>query len=609
MVIALAMAILVIVVWLIPFGIALDSPDRSGLGAPPPSRVASASQATKPDEPGAGRHPSTVAAVDSEFTITCIDEVGAAAPFAELAFRGPGVDFHRVADEVGRSAGQFSAEVLYIYARSKDGGACASDTIRRSRPEDRTKTIRLVSSASVSVTVRDALGHATAGCRVELAIAGVSAEARGIPKRPDPVVTDTNGSARFLVDGFGYYTAMAKGPLGHDSTRAQVQVRPGVTTEVEVYIGLDIRIGGRVVDRSGQPVVGARVVAQRHRVFLGQCEQRTAGTGSRGEFEIALPGPGRYSVAAVHDGFALVAAVECQADFVESPKDLTLVMAPAERLAGRVLDRVGSPVSGVPVRMEIAPSGDPVSPATELATMLMGTDPKLLLAKSGVDGRFEFSRAPAFCGKLVLATEAVVDGMAVVGRAEIDFGADGVQGDIVLPVDCLVGHAGRNDVAIVGGQGLHRVVLCKRSGPGWVAGCQQVAEVVPGGTCTLDGAVVTGAVLVVGDGLGRVVQGGDLIRCLQEKRLEALPVGKCTVHLAGVVDSVAWLATAKVIANRVDGVPLPEHTLVRVGLRDHSLQWPMPGQYVVTVLDGWRVRGCGLVEVGASDTTVNVLCQ
>ena len=115
-------------------------------------------------------------------------------------------------------------------------------------------------------------------------------------------------------------------------------------------------VRGRVVDRSGDPIPGARVAAfpvSIERAFDPAAE-RTVTTGADGAFEVAgLEGPAPYVVAAQAHGFA--PRTRCG---VRPPGDVTIVLGACATLEGRVLGPADAPVAGARVRVSgVLPGG------------------------------------------------------------------------------------------------------------------------------------------------------------------------------------------------------------------------------------------------------------
>lgn len=128
---------------------------------------------------------------------------------------------------------------------------------------------------------------------------------------------------------------------------ADVAIRPG-RQEATFRWGAGLRITGKVTDKGGRPVAGARVSA---------FEGFAAGNGVKTDLE------GRYALeAGFVEGatFVLVEAdgyVQVEASPTERPKDgvtevvVDVTLEQAAVLSGRVVDPLGTPVAGARVRL------------------------------------------------------------------------------------------------------------------------------------------------------------------------------------------------------------------------------------------------------------------
>lgn len=121
--------------------------------------------------------------------------------------------------------------------------------------------------------------------------------------------------------------------------------------EAQAAAGLLVAAGGRVQDASGRAAAGALVAARCLDPPSAE-EPRPRGiaegrTDSEGRFRLLLPAPGRYTLEAVHLE-AGRAALEVGLARGAAVPALLLVLEPAARLEGRVLDRgSGAPLAAV----------------------------------------------------------------------------------------------------------------------------------------------------------------------------------------------------------------------------------------------------------------------
>jgi protocatechuate 3,4-dioxygenase beta subunit len=171
---------------------------------------------------------------------------------------------------------------------------------------------------------------------------------------------------------------------------AQLASRRGSTFALARAAGLR----GKVVDPQGRPLPGAAVVAVAERA-LGERAfapsdpvTERALSGPQGQFELRLLHPGQgYEVRASRPGAFPAAGRVTAGDPAAQPCALTLVLAPARPVRGKVQDPAGRPIADAEVvlRPALRPG---LSPAP-------GADAEGTTARSDAKGLFAVAEAPA----------------------------------------------------------------------------------------------------------------------------------------------------------------------------------------------------------------------
>jgi protocatechuate 3,4-dioxygenase beta subunit len=188
------------------------------------------------------------------------------------------------------------------------------------------------------------------------AIRGVVTDAAGRPA--SGAVVRCAGSA-VLAGADGHYKIAGLPPglqtleatWRTDFTASQSAVRVAVANEAEVALRLarGAVIAGTVVDETTRrPIAGASVSATD--ADYGPL-RRTARTDARGRYRIAGLGSRSYSVGVAKPGYLPTSIVGIAAA-IGAPPAVNVALAPAARLAGRVLDQNGGPVPGARVAVD-----------------------------------------------------------------------------------------------------------------------------------------------------------------------------------------------------------------------------------------------------------------
>jgi protocatechuate 3,4-dioxygenase beta subunit len=205
--------------------------------------------------------------------------------------------------------------------------------------------LRVRSGESIRVLVQDELGSPVEGARVTargsagilLSVAGVTGEDGG---------ADLSGFPKNATIAFD---VKAKGFLPAHETSLDLEASPFV-----VKLARGAAIAGTVRDTDGQPVERAEVGVMGEKSDGPRVEHADAG----GAFVFDGVDDGTWRVTARAPGFAPSEPAEVEIRDHRSAADVTLTLAPAQGLSGRVVDGAGTPVAGARVRLVQSPPSD-----------------------------------------------------------------------------------------------------------------------------------------------------------------------------------------------------------------------------------------------------------
>ncbi|HEU4395929.1 MAG TPA: carboxypeptidase regulatory-like domain-containing protein, partial [Planctomycetota bacterium] len=190
-----------------------------------------------------------------------------------------------------------------------------------------------------------------------------------------PVAAD--GS--FRIDGLreGKYTLLGDAPGAAEATSAAVELAAGEAKEgVDLVLGEEKAIAGRVVNEAGEPVVGARISAAKatnQNIYWGGGGQGTvaAVTGADGAFTIGGTGDSSYKVTASAPGLSLESVT-----VKGGARDVLLTLKAGGTISGLVVDES---------------TGEPIAELTVHAQPMVYTQDSMHMqstARTGKDGRF-----------------------------------------------------------------------------------------------------------------------------------------------------------------------------------------------------------------------------
>lgn len=169
---------------------------------------------------------------------------------------------------------------------------------------------------------------------------------------------------------------------------AEVHPSPATADDLEIVLTPGGAVAGRLVDRAGEPVPGARARVieapesgglSYHYVDGEIAADAEATAGADGRFTVRHLTAGRYELLAVHPDHATRRLPPIQVPEGETVDLGTIELAPGGRLAGRVVDPGGAPVEGVSVTAGAARE-------TDFEAMLLGAS-----RRSDFDGHFELT--------------------------------------------------------------------------------------------------------------------------------------------------------------------------------------------------------------------------
>jgi len=203
--------------------------------------------------------------------------------------------------------------------------------------------IRLRAGAAVIVKVSDASDKQP--------VSGALVELRGLDKLP--AVTDARGTARLEGVTPGYATLMASAS-GYAPAHKLVSVPESTTQALEVAVELRRggRVSGRVITTDGQPVEGARVLAENTAALfsLADSERDGAQTNEEGRFSLEAVAEGTCRLTASHPDHPTTSSRPVTVSLSRPVPDVEIVMKQGAAIAGRVIGTDGSPAAWARVR-------------------------------------------------------------------------------------------------------------------------------------------------------------------------------------------------------------------------------------------------------------------
>jgi protocatechuate 3,4-dioxygenase beta subunit len=239
--------------------------------------------------------------------------------------------------------------------------------------------VTVAPGASLAGRVTRADGGALADCRLRLAAGAFDPQNpwnwQWQERQAKAHAVAADGS--FRIEGLreGTYSLLAEAPGAASFRGEKIELAPGEAKEgVEVPLGAEAVLAGRVVLESGEPVAGARLAADemaRRQVMYGQGRgEVVAISGPGGEFRIGGRGEGSWVITAEAPGFPPESAT-----VKSGTRDAVITLRAGGSITGFVVDEsTGAPVPDLPVS------------ANPMVWTAGGPQPKT--ATTGKDGSF-----------------------------------------------------------------------------------------------------------------------------------------------------------------------------------------------------------------------------
>jgi protocatechuate 3,4-dioxygenase beta subunit len=359
-----------------------------------------------------------------------VDEAGRPVPGVEVRARVATVaggsarrEVHGTSGAGGRFwLGPLSPNDSYLVRASLPRRARGGLRIGPRAPLPERLALRLVLRALPAAfgRVLDESGRAVAGAVVVLLPIS-----HGSPS-PSPAVADEEG--RFTLSGAACgtweLTAQAEGYAPSRPRRVTIAAAGGPADLGDVVLPAGAALTGVVVDPAGEPVPAAEVRAlpadASAAVRVATAALPNDRTDGRGRFRLeALAEGASLFLIVEHPGYAPLrtAAIE-----VPPAKPLRLVLAPASRVAGRVVDDAGEPIAGALVVLLRAEPG--------LGIVLTAAGSPEGSARTDEEGRFAIEAARP--GRARLAASAAGFARSAAGELDLLPGSDRTGVEVIL---------------------------------------------------------------------------------------------------------------------------------------------------------------------------------
>ena len=280
--------------------------------------------------------------------------------------------------------GQFRFDSLPASARislvaSAEGRATAHARAATAGPADAGQPVRIVLTAAARVAGR-------VESRVPgVALAGRTVLLRGIFEGSSAQIdgrATTDADGRFEVGGLAAGRANlildgvpADGPWTFVAARA-VQLIPGSTTEARIEIVAGAVVAGTVASTDGKPLAGVAVMAYGARNPINGSDPIKATTDAAGAYRFRLP-PGNATIMLNGQvaGHAILSNGKPDHDVIVPADGVTLdvrpiLLAPATKLVGRIVDAAGAPIFKAWLRVVNATNQQSRTPIGQGAAMV-----------------------------------------------------------------------------------------------------------------------------------------------------------------------------------------------------------------------------------------------
>ena len=243
---------------------------------------------------------------------------------------------------VSEGDGSFAFDELvgrpYTLVARGSGGIAGPVTARLTATSEPV-VLRLRPAAKVTVRVTTADGKPVDGATVELR--GTDDQRETAKKGTATFVTVVPGGYQLAAWADGYAHVFTWLTVGAGETSAELVLLPGA------------RVAGFVVDDTGKPVAGARVVYSGASDWMQQADDRRDAvvSGSDGGFAFAAMPAGSFRFRASHEALAPGSSTLVTLDGKTERTGVTITMAQGATISGKVVDGGGKPVAGARVRI------------------------------------------------------------------------------------------------------------------------------------------------------------------------------------------------------------------------------------------------------------------
>ncbi|HET6202676.1 MAG TPA: carboxypeptidase regulatory-like domain-containing protein [Planctomycetota bacterium] len=240
-------------------------------------------------------------------------------------------------------------------------------------------TLRLDPAGEIEGTLRSASGRPVAGGRASASPGGWGG--RGV---------DADAAGRFSIRGLapGRYGIAALGEGCGPASRADLDVRAGEVTRVDLDLPPESFLSGRVVDEEGRGVARARVDARPNESLGSNPQELRYGraiTDAEGRFRVGSLRSGKHDLVAFRVGRLSPKAETVDVPAGSGVADLRLVLAGGRSLAGRVFDASRAPV----VDAEVTARTDRAAQRSRGVLRMRGSSPQSTV--TAADGTFRLA--------------------------------------------------------------------------------------------------------------------------------------------------------------------------------------------------------------------------
>ncbi|MCI0585412.1 MAG: carboxypeptidase-like regulatory domain-containing protein [Planctomycetes bacterium] len=295
-------------------------------------------------------------------------------------------------DGEGRCTIPLPAPSVLLVARKEGVGTSRVRQVEPDPSREPEHVLLLQSMTRLGGRVLRSHGAPAAGVRVVVASSGVTVTKEGVQfgRPPSPATTDGEGRFAFELEAASTFSVWAEDE-GGKTERLTVVLKPGQTEEVTLRFAGAFSIMGLLADPSGRParegVVRAFEKGERWaRAARVEPEVLVARTGEDGGFLLKLSRGGEYVVVGSARGFANSPARTIVLEEASPQASVSLVLAAATSIAGRVRGPNGAPLAGASLAASPeGPEGPRLRRDQPSPFYLFGSE---LSARTGEDGTF-----------------------------------------------------------------------------------------------------------------------------------------------------------------------------------------------------------------------------